>query len=170
PLLISHQKICPCRTDAFDICRSALFKNERTIRHGVECFAHVNTVRYAVRFHAGGNIYSIAPHIIREAHVADDAGCCMAPMPSYPWRQTLSTELVAAARGLEHCQREPTNCPCSSRSIPVEAGHRHIAITNGFDLVSAKSLAQFIECANKLIEVGDHLIRGQIMRRFRKPD
>src|SRR5262249_27201573 len=84
PLLISHQKICPCRTDAFDICRSALFKNERTIRHGVECFAHVNTVRYAVRFHAGGNIYSIAPHIIREAHVADDPGCCMATMQSYP--------------------------------------------------------------------------------------
>src|SRR5262249_56205396 len=84
PLLISHQKICPCRTDAFDICRSALFKNERTIRHGVECFAHVNTVRYAVRFHAGGNIYSIAPHIITPPHVAHDPRSSISPNHSSP--------------------------------------------------------------------------------------
>jgi hypothetical protein len=38
-LLISYKKKCSCRSDALDICRSALLKNEGTVRHGTKRFA-----------------------------------------------------------------------------------------------------------------------------------
>jgi hypothetical protein len=77
---------------------------------------------------------------------------------------------LTAARGLEHCQREPANCPCPTYSIAVYSGHCHIAIANGLYLVGAISLAQFIECANEFVEISNDLIRRQIVRRFRESD
>ena len=79
-LLIPHKKKCAYWSDTFDIRRSTLFKNESTFRHGTERLANVDAVGYAMRFHTGGNIHSIAPYVIREARVTDNTSRCMATM------------------------------------------------------------------------------------------
>jgi hypothetical protein len=42
--MIPNQKKCPRWADALDIRRSALFKNERAVRHGTVRLANVNAV------------------------------------------------------------------------------------------------------------------------------
>src|SRR5215468_1541142 len=74
------QKERPGRAKALDVGRAALLELEPVGDELAERLAHVDATRLAVRLHARGGIHGVAPDIVGEARIADDARCCRAAM------------------------------------------------------------------------------------------
>src|SRR5437870_4016334 len=71
--LRAHEKKGPHRTDALEIAAAALLEVERILGQLAIDIAHLDAARHALRFHARGDIYGVAPNIVGESRGSDNA-------------------------------------------------------------------------------------------------
>src|SRR5262244_574126 len=112
----------PGRAEALDVGRAALLELEPVGGETAERLAHVDAARLAVRFHARGGIHGVAPDIVGEARIADDARCRRTAMDADPHPQLVAAERRLLADQLHHCKRKPAHGGGALHGTAAEAG------------------------------------------------
>ena len=115
------QKIAAHRADALEVGGAALLELEMVARRGAEALADMDAAGLAVRFHARGKVHRVAPDVVGEARIADDAGGGRAAMDADAHLELAPAERRLAVDRLEHRQREPADRDRALGGAAVEA-------------------------------------------------
>src|SRR5262249_28506238 len=138
----TQQEERPRRPQALDVGLAALLERERVGRQVAERFAYVDAVGQAVRLHARGGVHRVAPHVVGEARVTDDAGGRRPAVDADAQPELAAAERRLLADQLDHRQRQMSDRDRAVLLAAVEPGCRHVAVADGLDLVHAVTLAQ----------------------------
>jgi hypothetical protein len=131
---------------------------------------NLNSASQAARLHATRNDYCVAPQIVDELVLANDAGDDRTAIDPGPHLQVIAIPSVKVCQYLKHIQSGVCSpCRVSSHGLG-NARNRHVAIANGFDLLEAAGIGDGIELRKNFIEKKHKLPRRRGGREFGETD
>src|SRR5262245_10134848 len=94
------------RADATDLNDAALVETERVLDDGPKRIGDLNSAWHAVRLHTRGHVYGIAPDVIGESGVTDNACCGAASVKADPQLEMLAAQCREISLGSQDREGE----------------------------------------------------------------
>ena len=158
------------RADATNLNDAPLVETERILDDGTKRIGDLNSSWHSVGFHTRGHVYGIAPDVVGESGVTDDACRGAAGVEADPQRKMLTAQRGEISLGSQDREGEPRSRDGLTVRVAGQAADRHVAIADSLDLLNVIFGAESIEAAHHAVEIIDDLLWRQIVRRLSKSD
>src|SRR5581483_12442030 len=150
---------------AFDRNPASRLEFEIVLQELIHGFRHLDAVRTSGALHAAGDIDGIAPYVIAEFLLADDAGDDAATMKSDADVDRVPIGIVHMFDCLQEVQRKVSHVARGETpSRSVRAGDGHVLVADRFDFLHAIAVAEVVKQHAHLAQDGDDALRRKAAR------
>ena len=133
-------------------------------------FVHLDHTRDSFAGDAAGDVDGVAPQVVDELLLADDAGDDRAGADADAYFEVHLVDLEVALQQVAHFEREIDERGRIIAAFVVQTAGDHVGVADGLDLFQAVSLSEFVERRENPVQHGEHLLRRESFGNPREVD